>query len=206
MVASVERIVLATGNRGKLTEMRALLAGLEIDVVAQSDLGVESPPETGTTFVDNALLKAKHAAEVTGLPAMADDSGLVVRALDGRPGVYSARYAGEHASDEDNVDKLLDEMRAATDRAAYFHCALVLVNGPADADPTIVEASWHGEIAASRRGDGGFGYDPVFIDPELKRHSAELPADVKNARSHRGQALREMVDRLTQQKGVRAPE
>ncbi len=202
---NVERVVLATGNRGKLEEMRALLADLAIDVVAQSDLSVESPPETGTTFVDNALLKARHAAEVTGLPAMADDSGLVVRALGGRPGVYSARYAGENASDEDNVDKLLREMLGAEDRAAYFHCALVLVSGPSDAKPIVVEASWHGEIAELRRGEGGFGYDPVFIDPELKRHSAELPAEVKNERSHRGQALKEMVERLQASKGARTP-
>lgn len=199
---SFERIVLATGNRGKLKEMQALLAHLEIDVVAQSDLGVESPPETGSTFVDNALLKARHAAAVSGLPAMADDSGLVVRALDGRPGIYSARYAGEGASDEDNVDKLLAEMHGATDRAAYFHCALVLVTEADETAPLVVEASWHGEIATERRGEGGFGYDPVFIDPELERHSAELPAEVKNQRSHRGLALREMVEKL---RGARTP-
>lgn len=193
----MEQIVLASDNAGKLEEMSALLGALPVQVRAQSAFGITSADETGETFVDNALLKARHAAEASGLPAIADDSGLVVRALDGRPGVFSARYAGANATDAENVDKLLDEMAQRADRAAYFHCALVFVRSASDAQPLIAEASWHGEIARERRGSGGFGYDPVFYVPERGCHSAELTAADKNRLSHRGQALARLTELLT---------
>lgn len=190
MVNSTNTIVIATGNAGKLREIESLLGGLDVTIVAQTTLGVQPAEETGTTFVDNALQKARHAARVTGLPAVADDSGLVVGALGGRPGVYSARYAGFAASDEDNVDKLLEALEGAADRDAYFHCAAVYVRDADDPKPIVAEASWHGSISTERRGSGGFGYDPVFYDPKLGCNSAELSHEQKNARSHRGKALR----------------
>lgn len=193
----MEQIVLASDNAGKLEEMIALLERLPVQVRAQGAFGITSADETGETFVDNALLKARHAAEASGLPAIADDSGLVVHALDGRPGVFSARYAGPNATDTENVDKLLDEMAQRADRAAYFHCALVFVRSAVDAQPLIAEASWHGEIARERRGSGGFGYDPVFYVPERGCHSAELTAADKNGLSHRGQALARLTELLT---------
>ena len=193
----MEQIVLASDNAGKLKEMSALLEGLPVQLLAQGALGITSADETGETFVDNALLKASHAAEASGLPAIADDSGLVVHALGGRPGVFSARYAGPDATDAENVDKLLGEMAQHADRAAYFHCALVFVRSAADAQPLVAEASWHGEIANDRRGSGGFGYDPVFYVPERGCHSAELTAADKNRLSHRGQALARLTELLT---------
>ena len=173
--------------------MGVLLADLELDVVAQGDLGVSPPEETGSTFAENALLKARYASSETGLPAIADDSGLVVAALDGRPGVYSARYAGEGATDTENVDKLLRELGDRDDRAAFFHCAMSFVRRGDDPAPLLTEASWHGRIAKERRGEGGFGYDPVFFVPDAQCHSAELDAADKNQRSHRGQALRQLL-------------
>ncbi len=184
-----KRVVIATGNPGKLVELDSLLEGLGMEFVAQSELGVEGAEETGHTFVDNALLKARHAAAATGLPAIADDSGIVVDALDGRPGVYSARYAGVDASDADNVDKLLEELAGIDDRAAHFHCAAVFVRPDSD-DTVVAEASWHGVITTERRGSGGFGYDPVFFLPEYGCTSAELSRERKNELSHRGQAFR----------------
>ena len=177
--------------------MRVLLAGLGFDVVAQGELGVSPPEETGSTFSENALLKARYASGETGLPAIADDSGLVVAALDGRPGLYSARYAGENASDTENVDKLLRELGDSDDRAAYFHCAVSFVRSSDDREPLVAEASWHGSIARARRGSGGFGYDPVFFVPETGCHSAELDAEDKNRRSHRGQALKQLYALLS---------
>lgn len=194
--AETAKIVLASDNVGKLREFHALLDDVPVEVVAQGTLGISSAEETGRTFIDNALLKARHAAAESGFPAIADDSGIAVNALDGRPGVFSARYAGPAATDEDNVDKLLAELDGVTDRSAYFHCALVYVRSGDDPDPIIAEASWHGEIAAARRGSGGFGYDPVFYLPELDCHSAELPAAEKNRRSHRGQALKKLITNL----------
>jgi XTP/dITP diphosphohydrolase len=194
-----KRWVLATSNRGKAAELAALLAeaGLDLRVTAQSELGVEPPAETGSTFVENALLKARHAARVTGLPAIADDSGLVVEALGGAPGVRSARFAGEAADDRANVAKLLAELAAPQlDRSARFHCVLVALSTPDDPAPLIASGSWAGRIAAAPQGNGGFGYDPVFFDPALERTAAQLSAAEKNRVSHRGAALRGLVELL----------
>ena len=186
------KVVIATGNPGKLVELQGLLGDLGMELVAQSEFGVESAEETGTTFAENALLKARHAAACTGLPAIADDSGIVVDALDGRPGVYSARYAGTNATDEENVDKLLAELAGISNRSAHFHCAAVYVPSDDASEPLVVEAGWHGIITGGRRGSGGFGYDPVFFLPEFGCTSAELSRERKNELSHRGQAFREL--------------
>ena len=191
-----EKIVMATSNPGKLRELARLLEGLGIEVAAQSEFGVTDADETGTTFADNSLIKAQHAADATGLPAIADDSGLAVDALDGAPGVYSARYAGD-AGDEANNDKLLAAMADVEDRGAAFHCVATYV-APGEA-PLTAAAEWRGEILRERRGEGGFGYDPLFYVPECGCSSAELEPEEKNARSHRGQALRQIV-RLIEQK------
>lgn len=185
-----ERIVFASGNAGKAREVQAVL-GDAMELVLQTELGVESIEETGATFAANALLKARHAAEVTGLPALADDSGLAVAALDGAPGVYSARYAGATATDADNIAKLLSALKAVpeSDRAASFHCVLALVRSADDPEPRYFAGEWQGRIAFAATGDKGFGYDPVFIDPQLNCTAAELDPAVKNARSHRGKAL-----------------
>jgi XTP/dITP diphosphohydrolase len=191
--------VLATGNRGKLVELVALLeeAGLGFRVTAQSELGVTAPPETGLTFVENALLKARHAARATGLPVIADDSGLVVDSLGGAPGVRSARFAGDDADDGANVAKLLASMAdPALDRSARFHCVLVALTHAEDPAPLIASGSWVGRIAHARSGTGGFGYDPVFFDATLQRTAGELTREEKNRVSHRGAALRRMVELL----------
>lgn len=190
-----KKVVMATGNAGKIREIASLLADIDIEIVPQSAFGVEDAEETGTTFEENAIIKARHAAAATGFAAIADDSGLVVDALDGRPGVYSARYAGPGASDNDNIDKLLAELEGVDDRAAAFRCVACYVND-ADAEPLLTSGTWSGEILHERRGDGGFGYDPVFLDPASGRASAELTAADKNARSHRGQAIRALVELL----------
>jgi XTP/dITP diphosphohydrolase len=182
---------MATGNPGKLIEIARLLEGLAIDVVAQAEFGVGDADESGTTFAENSLLKARHAAEATGLPAIADDSGLAVAALGGAPGVWSARYAGD-AGDEANNDKLLAALDGVTDRAAAFHCVATYVEP--GGEPLVAEGVWNGSILTERRGTGGFGYDPLFYVPECGCSSAELPAGEKNARSHRGQALRKLVE------------
>lgn len=193
------RIVMASGNPGKLAEIARLLSGLDIDVVAQSELGVEDVDETGATFAENSLLKARHAMAATGLPAIADDSGLAVDALGGQPGVFSARYSGIGATDERNIDKLLEEMADVPDarRSAAFHCVATFVAPDLEA-PIVAQGIWRGSILKARQGDGGFGYDPVFLDPASGRSAAELTATEKNARSHRGQALRELTARLEQ--------
>ena len=194
-----KRWVLATSNRGKVAELSALLAqaGLDFGVTAQSELGVEPPPETGATFVENALLKARHAARITALPAIADDSGLVVRALGGAPGVRSARFAGEGAGDRANTAKLLEALAAPSlDRSACFYCVLVALEHPDDPAPMIVTGAWRGRIAAAPKGEGGFGYDPVFSDPASGRTAAELSAAEKNRVSHRGAAVRALVECL----------
>jgi XTP/dITP diphosphohydrolase len=191
------RWVLATGNRGKAAELSALLAsaGLTWQLTAQAELGVSSPPETGATFVENALLKARHAALATGLPAIADDSGLVVPALGGAPGVRSARYAGEDADDRANVAKLLAALAApGLERSAKFHCVLVALEHAEDPAPLIATGTWAGAIALEPRGAGGFGYDPVFFVPELDCTAAQLTAEQKNRMSHRGAALRRLVE------------
>jgi XTP/dITP diphosphohydrolase len=193
-----KRWVFASGNRGKLTEISDLLrsAGLaHIEVVAQSALGVEPPPETAATFVENALLKARHATLSTGLPSIADDSGIAVDALGGAPGIRSARFAGVAADDRANVAKLLRALEGVprSARRACFHCVLVALRGATDPVPIIATGSWLGEIALEPAGRSGFGYDPIFYDPALGVTAAELPPDVKNRVSHRGQALRALA-------------
>lgn len=185
------RLVLASNNRGKLAEMRTILADLEIELVAQADLGIGDIEETGTTFVENALLKARHAARVSGLPALGDDSGLCVNALGGAPGLYSARYAGGHGDAAANIAKLLAALHDVPPqaRSAHFHCTIVLLRTAADPAPLIAEGRWHGRILDAPRGNGGFGYDPVFLDPALGLGAAELDAATKNRVSHRGLAL-----------------
>ena len=185
---------MASGNPGKIREIARLLEDLGIEVVAQSEFGVTDADETGTTFAENSFIKARHAAAATGLPAIADDSGLVVDALDGAPGVYSARYSGPDATDDRNIDKLLDALRDVEDpaRGAAFCCAATYVT-PGDDAALLFEAEWRGSILRARMGDGGFGYDPVFLDPASGTSSAMLTPEQKNARSHRGKALRGLV-------------
>jgi XTP/dITP diphosphohydrolase len=190
-----QRIVFATGNAGKVREMRAML-GSSVELVLQSDIGLEPVEETGQTFTDNALLKARHAAAASGLPALADDSGIEVDALGGAPGVHSARYAGINASDEDNLIRLLQDMQNIENRVARFQCVLVYVCSKDDPNPLIANGSWEGSIANRPSGNGGFGYDPIFIDAASGICSAEMSFDEKNAHSHRGKALsvlREML-------------
>lgn len=193
------KIVMASSNAGKIREIGRLLEGIGVQVVAQSTLGVTDAEETGTTFAENSLIKARHASDATGLPAIGDDSGLVVDALDGRPGVYSARFAGPDATDDENIDKLLAELAGTSDeaRGAAFHCVASFVM-PGVPEAVVAEGVWRGRILGARQGDGGFGYDPVFLDPESGLSAAELGADQKNARSHRGQALRRLVAQLEQ--------
>ena len=192
------RLVLASGNAGKLAELRDLLGDAGVDLHAQSEFGVEDAEETGLTFVENAILKARHAARATGLPALGDDSGLCVDALDGAPGLYSARYAGTHGDAGANIVKLLDALRNVPDgrRDARFVCVLALLRHADDPQPLIAEGVWEGSILCAPRGDGGFGYDPVFFDPERGMGAAELDADLKNRISHRGRALAQLRDRL----------
>ncbi len=184
------KLVLASSNPGKLSELRALL-GSSIDLHAQSEFGVGDAVETGLTFVENALIKARHAARATGLPALADDSGLCVDALHGAPGLHSARYAGTHGDDEANNDRLLRELADIPEaqRTARFVCVLALLHRPDDPMPLIAQGAWEGRILRERRGAGGFGYDPVFFSPAHGCASAELPPEVKNRDSHRAMAL-----------------
>ncbi len=196
-----ERWVLASGNQGKLAELAALLGtafGGEIELVAQSALGVRPAEETAVTFLENALQKARNASSQTGLPAIADDSGLAVAALRGAPGVRSARFAGEAADDHANVAKLLETLAAVprAARGATFHCVLVAVEHPLDPAPLVASGEWHGEIAFRPAGTHGFGYDPVFLDPRLGKCAAELPPSIKNEVSHRAAALRRLVEAL----------
>ncbi len=192
------KLVLASSNQGKLEELRKLLADAGVELVAQSELGVSDADETGLTFVENALLKARHAAAATGLPALADDSGICVDALHGAPGIYSARYSGGHGNAEANIDKLLHELRDVPDaaRGAHFYGVLVLVRRPDDPQPLIAEGEWRGRIAFERRGTGGHGYDPVFLDVGHQQTAAEMPAALKNSLSHRGKALAELRKRI----------
>lgn len=195
----MQKIVLATGNPGKVHEMASLLEDFGLEVVAQTDLGVDSAEETGLTFIENAILKARHAARITGLPAIADDSGLAVDALGGAPGIYSARFAGPDASDQQNLDKLLVELQARPDapRTAQFHCVLVYMRHADDPTPLVCHGSWAGNIQSAPSGNGGFGYDPVFYVPDLGCTAAELTKTEKNAVSHRGQALKLLLDALS---------
>jgi XTP/dITP diphosphohydrolase len=197
--ADGRRIVLASGNRGKITEINALLEPLNLEVVTQSAFAIEEAEETGLSFVENAIIKARHAAELTGLPALADDSGLEVDALHGAPGVRSSRFAGPDADDQSNLSKLLNELDGVPEpqRSARFQCVIVLMRHAEDPTPLICQGTWEGRILFEPRGDGGFGYDPVFYVPGEDCASAELPPAVKNRLSHRGQALACLRDRLT---------
>ncbi|MCW0391872.1 MULTISPECIES: RdgB/HAM1 family non-canonical purine NTP pyrophosphatase [Xanthomonas] len=192
------KLVLASSNAGKLEELNALLDDVGVELIAQSTLGVSDADETGLTFVENALLKARHAARVTGLPALADDSGICVDALHGAPGLYSARYAGEHGNAQANIDKLLDALRDVPDaqRGAHFYCVLVLLRHAEDPQPLLVEGRWRGRIAHARAGTGGHGYDPVFLDPDHGQTAAEMPLALKNRISHRALALQQLKQRL----------
>lgn len=192
------RIVLATGNPGKLKELGELLAPLAMQPLPLSAFTRECAEETGLSFVENAILKARHAAACSGLPAIADDSGLEVDALRGAPGIYSARYAGASASDADNLRKLLSELRdvPSSKRTARYRCALAFMRWDRDPAPLVCQASWEGRIIDLPRGTGGFGYDPIFELPDRGVTAAELPAEQKNAVSHRGLALRELIARL----------
>lgn len=198
-----DNIVLATSNKGKLAELSQLLAPLQLSIVPQSELGVTDADETGLSFIENAILKARHAALVTGLPAIADDSGLAVDALGGAPGIYSARYAGEAASDSSNIDKLLQALIDVPpgQRSAQFHCVLVYMRHAEDPTPLICHGIWHGEISLTRRGEHGFGYDPVFFVPSEGCTSAELTRERKQQLSHRGKALSQLLTLLTADKG-----
>lgn len=188
--------VLATGNQGKVKELAEMLAPLEVEIAPQSVFEVPEVPETGTTFVENAIIKARNAAKVTGLPAIADDSGLEVDALKGAPGIYSSRFAGPNATDKGNVDKLLSDLEEETKRSARFRCVLVFMRHAEDPTPLICQGTWHGQITLSAHGDGGFGYDPVFQPEGLEHTAAEMTKAEKNAVSHRGQALAKLLKEL----------
>ncbi len=192
----MKTVVLASGNAGKIRELRVLLEGLGVDVVPQAHYAVNEAEEPHATFVENALAKARHASRLTGLPALADDSGICVHALRGAPGVHSARFGGEPRSDARNNDHLLETMAHVGDRRAHYYCVLVLLRHEHDSEPLIAEGTWHGEILRAPRGDGGFGYDPLFLDPRLGLTGAELPLEEKRRVSHRGQALRALVERV----------
>jgi len=192
-------LVLASGNAGKLVELRELLGDSALTLHAQSEFGVGDVEETGATFIENALLKARHAARQTGRPALGDDSGLCVEALGGAPGLFSARYGGVHGDAERNIARLLGEMRGIPEarRGARFYCVLVLLRAADDPQPLIAEGEWRGAILEAPRGTGGFGYDPVFLDPENACSAAELDPSVKNLISHRGRALAALRQRLS---------
>jgi XTP/dITP diphosphohydrolase len=194
----MDKLLIATGNTGKLAEFRALFAPHGLQVIGQRELGIRDPEETAATFVENALLKARHASAISGLPCLADDSGLCVDALGGAPGLHSARYAGPRADAHANIQRLLDALAGLPDaeRSAHFVCVLVWLRHAGDPDPVIASGRWHGRILDTPRGEGGFGYDPVFFDPELGRTAAELTAAEKHAHSHRGQALQRLQRQL----------
>jgi len=194
-------ILLASGNKGKVNELKEMLAPFGLNVVPQSEFNVDEVPETGTTFVENAIIKARHAAQVTGLPCIADDSGLEVAALNGAPGIYSARFAGEDATDGTNIDKLLDLLKdvPAEQRQARFVCVLVFMRHADDPTPIICQGFWDGEIQMERSGDSGFGYDPVFFQPQLDKTAAQLAPEQKHSLSHRGQALRQLLEQIQNQ-------
>ncbi len=196
-----KKIVLASSNAGKIKELTALLQHLNIEIVPQSALGIPDAEETGLTFIENALLKARHASLLSGLPALADDSGLAVAALGGAPGIYSARYAGEPSNASRNIDKLLEAMRDIPDanRQAAFHCVLAFMNSPTDPAPIVCDGKWSGRILHERRGEDGFGYDPVFLVPSENKSAAELPSELKNKISHRGKALQTLIQLIADQ-------
>ncbi|CAH6868894.1 dITP/XTP pyrophosphatase [Vibrio chagasii] len=197
----MSKIVLATGNQGKVREMAGILSEFGFDVVAQSEFNVSEVAETGTTFIENAIIKARHAAKETGLPAIADDSGLEVDYLNGAPGIYSARYSGEDATDKQNIEKLLDAMQGVevAKRTARFHCVLVLMRHENDPTPLVCHGKWEGQILTEEHGENGFGYDPVFFVPEENCASAELDPSRKKQLSHRGKALASLFKALKEQ-------
>jgi len=192
----MKKIVLASNNAGKLREFGQMLATIDIEVLPQAQFNIPEADEPHVTFVENALAKARHASKLTGLPALADDSGICVSALGGAPGVYSARFAGEPKSDQRNNQKLIADLKGKSDRRAHYVAVLVFVHHADDPQPIICEGEWHGEIIDTPRGENGFGYDPYFLVPELNQTAAEIAADEKNRRSHRGQALRQLIERL----------
>ena len=198
----MQKLVLASNNAGKLKEFQALLAPLNFQVVTQGELGIPSAEEPHFTFVENALAKARHASEASGLPALADDSGICAHALNGKPGVLSARFAGEPANDAANNQKLIKNLQEKTNRGAHYVCALVFVNGASDSEPLIVQTRWYGKFIDEAKGANGFGYDPHFFLPELGLTAAELSSEQKNAISHRGQALRELINQLQSRKEI----
>jgi XTP/dITP diphosphohydrolase len=195
----LERLVLASNNEGKLREFRRLFAPLSVEVLAQSELGISETDEPHFTFLENALVKARHASAHAGLPALADDSGLCVRALGGAPGVQSARYAGEPRSDARNNAKLIADLAGVADRHAHYACVLVLVRRSDDPEPVVAEGKWHGSIVDAPRGTGGFGYDPHFLDAATGLTGAELPLARKNELSHRGKAIRALLARFREE-------
>lgn len=194
----MQKLVLATGNKGKLAELSALLAPFDWQVLPQSDFQVPDAIEDGLSFIENALIKARHASRLTGLPAIADDSGLAVDALGGAPGIYSARYAGEHGNDLKNLQQLLVDLKDIPqgERAAQFHCVLAFVRHADDPVPVIAHGIWHGQVAFEATGSGGFGYDPIFLPNDSQGTAAELTAEQKKQLSHRGKALRLLVSLL----------
>ncbi len=192
----MKQLMLASGNVGKLKELSVALTDFGFELQLQPKEPAYDVAETGTTFVENAIIKARHAARISGLPTLADDSGLIVPALNGEPGVYSARYAGEQASDQHNYQRLLEKLHGIDDRRSYFYCCLVMMQHADDPAPLIAEGRWHGEISLQPSGEGGFGYDPVFYLPDLNCSAAELPAAEKLRLSHRGQAVRQLKSRL----------
>ena len=193
----MQKLVIASNNPGKLREFRFLLQPLGIEVLTQAQLGIEEAEEPHFTFIENALVKARHVSRLSNLPALADDSGICVTALGGAPGVLSARYAGDNPkSDERNNEKLLQDMRGLSDRRAHYYCVLVLLHHADDPQPLIAEGEWHGEIAMQPAGEGGFGYDPLFWLPGLGKTSAQLEREQKHAISHRGKALRVLLEKL----------
>jgi XTP/dITP diphosphohydrolase len=199
MAPPLRRLVLASGNAGKLREFASLLAPLDIELIGQRSLGIADAEEPHATFLENALAKARHASAAAGLPALADDSGLCVDALAGAPGVHSARWAqlaGGPRDDLANNRRVIEQLRTVTDRSAHYVCVLVLVRAPDDPHPLVADASWHGRLIDEPRGDGGFGYDPHFLLPELGCTAAELSPERKNALGHRGRAMRELLERL----------
>ena len=192
----MNKLVIASNNAGKLREFQHMLGPLGIEVLTQAQLGISEADEPHCTFVENALAKARHVSRLSGLPSLADDSGICVDELEGAPGVFSARYAGEPKSDRRNNDKLLQALQGVTNRRAHYYCVLVLVRHASDPQPLIAEGEWHGEIAHEERGDGGFGYDPMFWLPELGKMSAELSHDEKAQVSHRAMALKVLLSKL----------
>jgi XTP/dITP diphosphohydrolase len=197
----IQDLVLASANKGKIKELQDMLGGLGINIIPQQQLGIEDAEETGLTFVENAILKARHAAEISGLPAIADDSGLEVDYLKGAPGIYSARFSGAGATDQSNLDKLMREMRdaPADKRSARYQTVIAVMAHGSDPTPILCQGTWEGEIAFEEKGSEGFGYDPVFKPADASCHAAELEKSVKNTISHRGKAINELLEKLKQQ-------